>query len=117
MAKALNAEGVRKMVHKWFEKWRTEDFYNLPITENFKHTSPFGTIDGKEAYLKLVEDNKLLDSTVEEIMEECFPILDAKTEIDEVKKVMKENNAILVSDFGRIVDLITRYDLIEFDES
>ena len=30
----------------------------MPITENFKHTSPFGTIEGREAYLKLVEDNK-----------------------------------------------------------
>jgi hypothetical protein len=49
---------VNKLVHKWFEKWNEGDFYNLPIAENFKHTSPFGTIDGKEAYLKLVEENK-----------------------------------------------------------
>ena len=34
------------------------DFLDLPIADNFKHTSPFGTIDGKKAYLDLVQENK-----------------------------------------------------------
>lgn len=60
MAKGLNTEEgeFNKLIHQWFSKWREGDFYNLPISENFKHTSPFGTIDGKEAYLKLVETNR-----------------------------------------------------------
>lgn len=31
---------------------------DLPISNNFKHTSPFGTIDGKKAYLEVVNHNK-----------------------------------------------------------
>lgn len=58
MAKFLKVEAVKNLVNQWFEKWRAGDFYNLPISENFKHTSPFGTIDGKEAYVKLVEADK-----------------------------------------------------------
>jgi len=54
----LKEEEVKNLVYNWFEKWKEGDFYNLPISENFKHTSPFGTIDGKEAYIKLVEANK-----------------------------------------------------------
>ena len=46
------------LVKNWFDKWGEGDFLNLPITENFKHTSPFGTINGKKAYLNLVEENK-----------------------------------------------------------
>ena len=49
---------IKSLVQQWFQKWKEGDFYNLPISEYFKHTSPFGTIDGKEAYLKLVEANK-----------------------------------------------------------
>jgi len=49
---------VQKLVESWFDKWEAGDFYNLPIAENFRHTSPFGTIDGKEGYLKLVEANR-----------------------------------------------------------
>jgi len=60
MAKGLNAQDgeLKKLIHQWFSKWREGDFYKLPISKNFKHTSPFGTIDGKEAYVKLVEANK-----------------------------------------------------------
>ena len=48
----------KSLVKKWFDKWLEGDFYNLPVTENFRHTSPFGTISGKENYIKLVESNK-----------------------------------------------------------
>jgi hypothetical protein len=49
---------LKELLRKWFDKWEEGDFYNLPITGNFKHTSPFGTINGKEEYIKLVEANK-----------------------------------------------------------
>lgn len=49
---------METLVKLWFEKWEQVDFYNLPISENFKHTSPFGTIKGKKEYLTIVEENK-----------------------------------------------------------
>ena len=49
---------IKTLVKVWFEKWETGDFLNLPISENFKHTSPYGTINGKKAYIDLVEANK-----------------------------------------------------------
>ncbi len=48
-------------------------------------------------------------------MEESFPFIDAKTEITEVKSLLKENQAVLVSDFGLVTDIITRYDLINLN--
>ncbi len=49
---------MEKLVKTWFEKWEKGDFHQLPITENFNHTSPFGTIEGKKAYVGLVAANK-----------------------------------------------------------
>ena len=49
---------VRRLVKKWFDKWEEGDFLDLPISENFRHTSPFGTINGKEQYISLVKANK-----------------------------------------------------------
>ena len=49
---------MKELVKLWFSKWDQGDFHHLPITENFRHTSPFGTIDGKQAYLDLVQANK-----------------------------------------------------------
>lgn len=48
----------KKIVQEWFEKWHEGDFAHLPISENFKHTSPFGTIKGKENYMDLIQKNK-----------------------------------------------------------
>jgi len=49
---------IKNLVKTWFSKWEEGDFHHLPVSDNFKHTSPFGTIDGKKAYLDLVEKNK-----------------------------------------------------------
>ena len=49
---------MEELVRKWFSKWNEGDFMNLPIMEDFKHTSPFGTIIGKENYLDLVSQNQ-----------------------------------------------------------
>lgn len=49
---------LKRLIKTWFDKWKEGDFLNLPISENFRHTSPFGTIDGKKEYIKLVEENK-----------------------------------------------------------
>ncbi|MDN5215159.1 nuclear transport factor 2 family protein [Fulvivirgaceae bacterium BMA12] len=49
---------MRELVKQWFDKWDQGDFHHLPISDNFKHTSPFGTIEGKKAYIDLVQENK-----------------------------------------------------------
>ena len=46
------------LIKKWFEKWETGDFLHLPISENFIHTSPFGTVQGKKQYIDLISANK-----------------------------------------------------------
>lgn len=48
----------KSAVHRWFEAWQNADYLNLPISDDFRHTSPYGTIDGKAVYLALVEGNK-----------------------------------------------------------
>ncbi|NND26362.1 MAG: hypothetical protein EX263_09210 [Flavobacteriaceae bacterium] len=49
---------IKELVGLWFSKWETGDFMNLPISDDFKHTSPYGTISGKQNYLDLVTENK-----------------------------------------------------------
>ncbi len=71
-----------------------------------------GCIRENRLLAKLVENPLLYNSQIKDVMEESLPILDAKTEIEEVKKYLKTNSAILVSDFSLITDIITRYDLI-----
>lgn len=58
---------IRELVRTWFGKWEEGDYLGLPLAEDFRHTSPYGTIEGKEAYLDLVSSNtdKFLNNTFE----------------------------------------------------
>lgn len=49
---------AEQLIKRWFALWAEGKYEQLPITSAFEHTSPFGTIDGREAYLGLVEQNK-----------------------------------------------------------
>lgn len=46
------------LVQKWFQCWNDGTFLNIPVSKDFIHTSPFGSINGKEEYLKVVEENR-----------------------------------------------------------
>lgn len=43
---------------KWFKAWESGDYRSIPVTEDFRHTSPYGTIVGKQPYLDLVSANE-----------------------------------------------------------
>jgi len=89
-------------------------YSNIPVMQNRR---AIGCIRENRLMAKLLSNKALLEASVTEVMEECVPVLDAKSDISKVKEVLKDNQAVLVSDFGRITDIITRYDLINFDNS
>lgn len=88
-------------------------YSQIPVLNEF--LKPVGSIKEGKLMGKLLEDPKLLNVPVNSVMEESFPIVDAKTPVAEVKNILKDSSAILVSDFGRITDLLTRYDLIDIE--
>jgi hypothetical protein len=50
--------GLEDLVKTWFEMWSTGDYRSLPLAGEFTHTSPYGTIEGREEYLRIVADNE-----------------------------------------------------------
>ena len=45
-------------VAQWFACWNSGVIDNLPLTDDFRHTSPFGTIETKARYLEIVNKNR-----------------------------------------------------------
>ncbi len=88
-------------------------YSQIPVLDEY--LKPVGCVRDNKLMKKVVEDGGVMDSDVANIMETCFPVLDAKTGVAEVKDALKEHSAILVTDFGRVTDIITRYDLIDFE--
>ncbi len=69
---------IYSIVEKWFSCWETGELDQLPITNDFEHTSPFGTISSKSTYLDIVEKNK------DRFLGKSFQIID---------KIIEGNNA------------------------
>lgn len=49
---------IDPVVEKWISCWETGNIDELPITDDFKHSSPFGIIKTKQRYLEVVEKNR-----------------------------------------------------------
>lgn len=47
----------RKLIDGWFDAFREKDISKLVLAEDFTHTSPYGVISGRKAYLDLVREN------------------------------------------------------------
>ncbi len=91
----------------------SKGFTYLPVLNG--SLKPVGSLREGHVLSRMLDDPKMLDAPVKEIMEESFRVLDAKSSIAEVRNALKEAPAVLVSNFGRITDIITRYDLIDFE--
>jgi cystathionine beta-synthase len=87
-------------------------YSQIPVLSGKKS---IGSIQESKLLSKLVDNPQLYNSFIKDLMEESIPILDAKTDLKKVKDILKTNQAVLVSDFGLVTDIITRYDLINFD--
>jgi cystathionine beta-synthase len=88
-------------------------YTQIPV---LKGKQSVGSIREDRLLAKLVENPLLYNSLIKDVMEESFPVLDAKADIQHVKETFKDNFAILVSDFGLVTDIITRYDLLNLSE-
>lgn len=64
---------IHELVNKWFQSWESGHYLSIPVSDDFKHISPYGTIQGKVDYLAVVEANKgkFLDNRIE-IHDEIF---------------------------------------------
>ncbi len=67
---------MKQLVETWFASWEAGDVQEIPVDPDFRHVSPYGTIEGRDAYLSLVEAN--LDS----FLGHRFEIRDALYESD-----------------------------------
>ncbi|MDN5205510.1 nuclear transport factor 2 family protein [Fulvivirgaceae bacterium BMA10] len=51
-------KSTQELVNEWFDIWNKGNFQELPLAEDFKHISPYGTIEGKSNYMELIESNR-----------------------------------------------------------
>ncbi len=112
-SKELVYINAKDKIKKAFDVINKNGFSQIPVINDGKSV---GSIREGRLMAKLIEDPDLMESNVENIMDESFPVIDEETDLISAKKYLSKSPAVLVSEYGRIIDIITRYDILEHSD-
>jgi cystathionine beta-synthase len=88
------------------------DVSQLPIMED---ANCVGSVSDWSLSAKSLENTKLLDATVSEVMDPPFPVVDSEQPVDAIAKLLsKSNPAVLVRSNGRVLGIVTRSDMLTY---
>ena len=82
----------------------------IPVLEEGRAV---GSLRENRCLAKVVRNRELLNAPVSEVMEASFPTVDVDASSGEVTKRLQTSPAVLVEEYGRIVGIITRHDVLD----
>ena len=88
------------------------DVSQLPVMED---GNCVGSVVDSSLSQKALENPKILDSAVSEVMDSPFPMISGDQAVDSVVKLLsKSNPAVLVRGSGKVEGIVTRSDMLHF---
>jgi cystathionine beta-synthase len=88
------------------------DVSQLPVMEG---ANCVGSVSDWSLSQKSLENPKLLDATVSEVMDSPFPVVAGDQPVDSVVRLLsKSNPAVLVRENGKVQGIVTRSDMLRF---
>ena len=84
----------------------------LPVIEEGKSV---GSVRENRIMSQLLDNRDLLESPVTSVMDVSFPVVNETVEVQRAKQNLKDSPAILVEEYGRIVGIITRHDVLDIE--
>ena len=99
-------------VEEAFHIMNKYDISQIPVVNDKGEFT--GSLNDNHLFAKLIQQNELKHEPVKNIMQATFPMVSAGSSIEEVSaRITRENNAVLVTDLGGNVHIITKYDIID----
>jgi cystathionine beta-synthase len=99
-------ETVAEALARMDEKGVTQ----LPVIEEGRS---IGSVRENRVLTRVVRNRELLEARVSEAMEASFPIVDVDASSEEVTRRLQTSAAVLVEEYGRIIGIITRHDVLD----
>ena len=63
---------------------------------------------------RALDSREVLEKPIIEFMEPSLPILEESDDAKKAVAILKDAPAVLIEEFGRIVGIVTRHDVLEF---
>lgn len=88
--------------------------YELSELPVMKDGKVLGRVRENRLFTRILEDRNITEHSVETVMEDPMPIVDAHVDVKDSITLLREAPSILVQDFGRIIGVISRHDVLEY---
>ena len=85
----------------------------LPVLEDNRSV---GSLRESHILAKLIENRDLLNSSVAEVMDESFPVLEVDSHLGDIRTKLRKHPAVLIEDFKRVTGIITRSDVLDLQK-
>ena len=108
--KALVSVTPANTVAEALEKMDDLGLTQMPVLEEGR---AIGSLRENRVLAKVVRNRELLNSPVSEVMEASFPTVDVDVSSSEVARRLQTSAAVLVEEYGRIIGIITRHDVLD----
>jgi len=106
----LVSVGPDQMVADALQMMKTYALSQLPVLEEGKSV---GSLREGRLMGKLLENRELMQSSVSEVMDRALPVVNEDVSVETAVKYLKSSPALLVEEYGRIVGIVTRQDVVD----
>ncbi|MCS6806725.1 MAG: cysteine synthase [Acidobacteriota bacterium] len=110
MTPSLVAVAPTDLVSDALQKMNTYGLSQLPVLEGGESV---GSVRESRLLSKVVKNRELINAPVSEVMEAPFPVLSGNLETERAISCLKNSPAVLVQEYGRIIGILTRYDVLD----
>lgn len=108
--KALVSVGPRERVADVLAKMSELALTYVPVIEEGRAV---GSLRENRVLAKVLGDRELLESSVAEVMDVSFPVVDVDASAGAVTWQLQDSPAVLIEEYGRIIGIITRHDVLD----
>jgi len=106
----LVSVGPMNQVSEALQLMNSYGLSQLPVLEDGRSV---GSLREGRLMSKVLNNGELVREPISQVMEKSFPVVAEDLGLDAATKYLKDSPAVLVEEYGRIVGIITRYDVID----
>lgn len=83
----------------------------IPVIDN---NESVGSLTEADLMSKIIDNPQIIEAKVNEVMDKPYTVIDESEDIKIAIQNLKKSPAVLVSQYGRIIGILTRYDVLDF---
>jgi cystathionine beta-synthase len=93
-------------------KMDTNNISQLPVIDS--EGKSIGAVRESRLMAKALDSRDILERPIIEVMEPSFPVVEESADAKQAVNILKDAPALLVEEFGKVIGIITRHDVLEF---